>query len=73
MWGGPLPKDKRTDAEKMSWCWTRDGFQALQALASEWLMKHLLKELKTTLQPHENLNPKLFNDKKKLDPEACKL
>lgn len=33
-------------------------------------MKHLLKELKTTLQSHENLNPKLFNDKKKLDPEV---
>ena len=33
-------------------------------------MKSLLKELKTTLQSHENLNPKLFNDKKKLDPEV---
>ena len=33
-------------------------------------MKHLLKELKTTLQSHETLNPKLFNDKKKLDPEV---
>ena len=33
-------------------------------------MRHLLTELKTTLQSHENLNPKLFNDKKKLDPEV---
>ena len=33
-------------------------------------MKGLLKELKTTLQSHETLNPKLFNDKKKLDPEV---
>ena len=33
-------------------------------------MKHLLRELKTTLQSHETLNPKLFNDKKKLDPEV---
>ena len=33
-------------------------------------MKGLLKELKTTLQSHDTLNPKLFNDKKKLDPEV---
>ena len=33
-------------------------------------MKSLLKELKTTLQSHDTLNPKLFNDKKKLDPEV---
>ena len=33
-------------------------------------MRQLLTELKTTLQSHENLNPKLFNDKKKLDPEV---
>ena len=33
-------------------------------------MKALISELKTTLQSHENLNPKLFNDKKKLDPEV---
>mgnify|MGYP003310397343 FL=1 len=32
-------------------------------------MRHLLKELKTTLQSHETLNPKLFKDKK-LDPEV---
>ena len=32
-------------------------------------MKGLLKELKTTLQSHETLNPKLFKDKK-LDPEV---
>ena len=33
-------------------------------------MKSLLKELKTTLQYHDTLNPDLFNDKKKLDPEV---
>ncbi len=33
-------------------------------------MKSLLKELKTTLQYHDTLNPELFNDKKKLDPEV---
>ncbi len=32
-------------------------------------MKGLLKELKTTLQSHDTLNPKLFKDKK-LDPEV---
>ena len=33
-------------------------------------MKALISELKTTLQSHDTLNPKLFNDKKKLDPEV---
>ena len=33
-------------------------------------MKSLLRELKTTLQYHDTLNPDLFNDKKKLDPEV---
>ena len=33
-------------------------------------MKSLLKELKTTLQYHDTLNPDLFNEKKKLDPEV---
>ena len=33
-------------------------------------MRSLLKELKSTLQSHDTLNPKLFNDKKKLDPEV---
>ena len=32
-------------------------------------MKGILKELKTTLQSHDTLNPKLFKDKK-LDPEV---
>ena len=33
-------------------------------------MKSLIKELKTTLQYHDTLNPDLFNEKKKLDPEV---
>lgn len=33
-------------------------------------MKKLLKELKLTLQSHEKLNPKLWSDEGKLDPEV---
>ena len=33
-------------------------------------MKRLLSELKLTLQSHEELNPRLWDDKKKLDPEV---
>ena len=33
-------------------------------------MKRLLSELKLTLQTHEELNPKLWNDNKKLHPEV---
>jgi hypothetical protein len=33
-------------------------------------MKFILKELKLTLQSHEELNPKLWNEKDKLDPEV---
>jgi len=33
-------------------------------------MKSLLTELKLTLQSHEKLNPKLWDDKGKLDPEV---